>query len=530
MGKSSITFGNVGVTLKLNCTTGISQVAHVSVTLGNSLQVPACSEVEVIADIPDIVLGGARITEGTSSTRLALSVTRMLVLPASKSVPVRLPNTRVNLAKPHRGTVGAQMEFVKIDNPFVGSAQLTGSTSEPTTQSIQSVTNQLGNTNHGSLSWLSNFENLEGQIGNTDVMSTRPCYQSGRHDHITKEDLDAYSVQQTPGHTDQDFRKLQFDDSYIGFAFKAEEENKSSPSEVIKGQNLSIRRLTVFQPKLQIQDEMLWRNYKDAQTKQEWKQLIDLHSLREKSSEKIHAGIRGGHLGDDNTLQELKKRFYGPGHFQDRKTLCQACLVCASGKTRALKNCAPLQPVSTGSPIQVIAIDIMGPLPESMQRISYVADYFTTWMEVLPKHNQEGLTIAKKLVDKVLCRFKNLKQLHLNKGKQFEGRLRKLHCPWKGPHRIVKISDCDYHTKSWTTQFKQIVHFNRLKLFKPGTCKMLQENQSPPSDVPNNAQTPLDTVGENLELVECDTHRPSRALCRFTDFVSSQLDSTGRTL
>ena len=116
---------------------------------------------------------------------------------------------------------------------------------------------------------------------------------------------------------------------------------------------------------------------------------------------------------------------------------------------------------------------------------------------MLPKHNQAGLTVAKRLVDKVLCRFKNLKQLHLNKGKQFENRLRKLHCPWKGSHRIVKISDCDYHTKSWTAQFKQIVHFNRLKLCKPGTyCKMLQENQSPPSDVPNNAQIPLDTVGE----------------------------------
>ena len=138
-------------------------------------------------------------TEGTSSTRPALSVARMLVLPASKSVPVQLPNTRVNFARPHGGTVGAQMEFVKIDNPFVRSAQLTGSTSEPRTQSIESVTNQLGITNQGSLSWLSNFENSEGQIGNIDAMSTRPCYQSGRHDHITKEeDLDAYSVQQTP--------------------------------------------------------------------------------------------------------------------------------------------------------------------------------------------------------------------------------------------------------------------------------------------------------------------------------------------
>ena len=108
-----------------------------------------------------------------------------------------------------------------------------------------------------------------------------------------------------------------------------------------------------------------------------------------------------------------------------------------------------------------------------------------------------------------------------------EGQSRKLHCPWKGPHQIVKkISDCDYRIKSLTDQYEQIVHFNRLKLCKPGTRfnqKMLQKNQLPPSDVPNNAQAPLDAVGENLEIDECDTHRPSRAVrppSRFNDFVS----------
>ena len=50
VGKSLITFGNAVVTLKLNCSTGVSQVAHVSVTLSDSLQVPACGEVEVMAN------------------------------------------------------------------------------------------------------------------------------------------------------------------------------------------------------------------------------------------------------------------------------------------------------------------------------------------------------------------------------------------------------------------------------------------------------------------------------------------------
>ena len=122
VGKNLITFGNVGVTLKLNCSAGVSQVAHVSITLSNSLQVPVCSEVEVMADIPDAVSGGAWIIEGTLLSRPALLVARMLVTPASKSVPVRLLNPRANLVKVHKGTVVAQMESVEIDNPVVGTA------------------------------------------------------------------------------------------------------------------------------------------------------------------------------------------------------------------------------------------------------------------------------------------------------------------------------------------------------------------------------------------------------------------------
>ena len=59
--------------------------------------------------------------------------------------------------------------------------------------------------------------------------------------------------------------------------------------------------------------------------------------------------------------------------------------------------------------MQVIAIDIMGPLPESKQRNAYIvviADYFTKWIETLPIHNQEATTEAKKLADEVFCRIK----------------------------------------------------------------------------------------------------------------------------
>ena len=51
-----------------------------------------------------------------------------------------------------------------------------------------------------------------------------------------------------------------------------------------------------------------------------------------------------------------------------------------------------------------------------------------------------------------------------------KGQSRKLHHPWKGPYYVVKkIAECHYQIKSVTDECEQIVHFNRLKLHKPGT-------------------------------------------------------------
>ena len=80
----------------------------------------------------------------SSLSRPALLVARMLVTPASKSIPVRLLNPRANLVKVHKGTVVAQMESVEIDNPVVGTAQFAASISEPKTQLIEKGNESAG--------------------------------------------------------------------------------------------------------------------------------------------------------------------------------------------------------------------------------------------------------------------------------------------------------------------------------------------------------------------------------------------------
>ena len=59
---------------------------------------------------------------------------------------------------------------------------------------------------------------------------------------------------------------------------------------------------------------------------------------------------------------------------------------------------APLGTISAGYPTQIIAVDLVGPLPESENKNSYimvVGDYYTQWMEAIPIPNQEAIAVLK---------------------------------------------------------------------------------------------------------------------------------------
>lgn len=61
---------------------------------------------------------------------------------------------------------------------------------------------------------------------------------------------------------------------------------------------------------------------------------------------------------------------------------------------------------TVGLPMERIALHILGPLPLSDNGNRYlliVADYFTKWPEAYPLPNQEATTVAKVLVNEMVC-------------------------------------------------------------------------------------------------------------------------------
>ena len=73
------------------------------------------------------------------------------------------------------------------------------------------------------------------------------------------------------------------------------------------------------------------------------------------------------------------------------------CVLCTKKDTNT-KATGTSTSIKLGYPIQVMAMDLLGPLSESRARNSYVlviADYFTRWLEVFALTNQEAKTVPK---------------------------------------------------------------------------------------------------------------------------------------
>ena len=103
---------------------------------------------------------------------------------------------------------------------------------------------------------------------------------------------------------------------------------------------------------------------------------------------------------------------------------------------------------NVGAPSERVAMDILGPLPESESGNKYlllVADYFTKWPEAYALPNQEATTVAEVFVREYVCRFGVPLELHSDQGRNFESKVFREMCTLLG---IKKTRTTPLHPQS----------------------------------------------------------------------------------
>ena len=150
-------------------------------------------------------------------------------------------------------------------------------------------------------------------------------------------------------------------------------------------------------------------------------QIVAPRDMRKRMFFCLHDSPTGGHLGENKTVNRVRHRFYCTGYKADVVRWCKRCDTCAMAKLGPRQKRAQLGQVPAADPLEHIALDIMGPLPQTENghmHILVLADYFSKWAEAYALKDHTVPTIADVLLEQFVSRFGVPRSLHSDQGQE----------------------------------------------------------------------------------------------------------------
>lgn len=157
---------------------------------------------------------------------------------------------------------------------------------------------------------------------------------------------------------------------------------------------------------------------------QEHRQVVVPKSQVEEILTLCHDDPASGHLGVTKTLEKLRSRFYWSSMFRDVKAWVATCKPCARRKRLPVPGRAPFGEMPMPDrPWQWVAMDIAGPFPRTDRGSRYILVVtcgFSKWTEAFALPDQSAATVARVLVEELICRHGCPATIHSDQGRNFE--------------------------------------------------------------------------------------------------------------
>uniref|UniRef100_A0A0K8TJV5 RNA-directed DNA polymerase n=1 Tax=Lygus hesperus TaxID=30085 RepID=A0A0K8TJV5_LYGHE len=309
---------------------------------------------------------------------------------------------------------------------------------------LNSGTPILVRTDHASLQWLRNFKQPDGQMarwqealasynvtveyrkgaehGNADGLSRRPCLalgctycrrQEGKDDRH-HEDVKRIRVEIEMAWEQEQSKDLEVS-QVRGWLRKGEKPGWQD----VAASGPTAKALWAMWDQLVLEDGVLKRQWENENGSERVVQVIVPRQCRQTVLQTVH---NLGHFGARRMISELRRNFCWEGLQRDVRDFGKSCVACrAAGRTRGKR--APLQEYHVGVPFERVAVDVMGPFPESNHGNRYIVvavDQFTKWPEAFPVPDQRAETVARGLGENLMSRFGVPRELHTDQGRNFE--------------------------------------------------------------------------------------------------------------
>ena len=163
-------------------------------------------------------------------------------------------------------------------------------------------------------------------------------------------------------------------------------------------------------------------------------------ALRRSVLFECHSAPSAGHLGRTKTLARIRRQnLWWDGITKDVRSFVRACAVCRKTKPHFRKPAGMMLSTNTNEPWEMVAVDLMGPLPKSYAGHEYVlvaVDHYTKWTEVFPLKAATGKVIACTIARQLFSRYGAPKVLLSDNGSQFTSKALQSICAHWGVQQL----------------------------------------------------------------------------------------------
>ena len=292
-------------------------------------------------------------------------------------------------------------------------------------------------TDHQALKWLQNFREAEGQVArwqeqlqafdyecqhrpgrqhkNADALSRRPCREkfscpTCSESHVSAVIMDVSDT--------EEWSLLQKQDPETRVIYQRLEDHGEKPTKAeMAGTSWEAHCLWSQWHRLRLLDGVLYLDFGINFAPR----VVVPQSKVQQVLTRLHQ--EAGHAGQRKMDAAASQRFWWPQQRRDIVNFCNNCEDCIRMKPPRRFLQAPLQPIVTGYPNEIVGVDIVGPLPETPRGNRYIlvmVDLFTKWCEAVPIAATDAETTAQAIVENWVCRWGAPEQLHSDRGSNFE--------------------------------------------------------------------------------------------------------------
>ena len=226
--------------------------------------------------------------------------------------------------------------------------------------------------------------------------------------------------------TPEELTRKQMKDPNMTTLLRAKQNNERPEKVEMETESPEARHYWIIWDDIHLRDGVLYRQFQKSNQTGSYEQLLIPKEMRKEVLHQAHDSLLAGHLGVKKTKSRLMQRAYWFNSKEDVRWHVTRCDLCAADKPPQKAPKAPMGHLKSGAPWDTLALDFMGPFPETERGNRYIlvmTDPFTKYVEVMATPNQKSEECAKRILNDFVARWGTPLRIHSDQGPTFESRV-----------------------------------------------------------------------------------------------------------